>query len=143
MDELTERLRIAYLVMDDAERRTLARAGLTPTQHNLLRATEALPGDPPVTALAARLLCTRGNVTRLVARTAALGLVQTLDDPDDQRLVRVRLTEAGRDALQRADALLAEAQARRFAHLDEAQRAEALAVLDEVTRAFAGELAAD
>lgn len=142
MDELTERLRIAYLVMDDAERRTLARAGLTPTQH-MLRATEALPGDPPVTALAARLLCTRGNVTRLVARTAALGLVQTLDDPDDQRLVRVRLTEAGRDALQRADALLAEAQARRFAHLDEAQRAEALAVLDEVTRAFAGELAAD
>lgn len=72
---------------------------------------------PVCRALASELLCTRGNITRLVARMTTQGLISTVGDPNDQRLVRVRITERGADRLAHAEELLAEANARRFAAL--------------------------
>jgi DNA-binding MarR family transcriptional regulator len=43
------------------------------------------------------------DVTRLVDRLAARGLVERYRDADDRRVVRVRLTAAGAELLGRAD----------------------------------------
>lgn len=121
MEDLVTELRVAYLLVDDGDRRTLAGADLTQTQFNLLRAVRDHEEDPSVSALAAELLCTRGNITRLVSRMVAADLVRTVGDPSDQRLVRVRLTELGAERLQRAEVLVAEANDRRLASLSEAE----------------------
>ena len=45
--------------------------------------------------LADRLICTRGNATRLVRRLEAQDLVALGGDPNDRRVVRITLTEKG------------------------------------------------
>ncbi len=55
--------------------------------------------DRPVSLseLAEKLTCVRSNVTQLVDRMEAEGLVQRTDDPADRRGVRAQLTELGRE----------------------------------------------
>jgi DNA-binding MarR family transcriptional regulator len=47
--------------------------------------------------LATRLACVRSNVTQLVDRLEADGLVRRTDDPGDRRSVRAEITTRGRD----------------------------------------------
>jgi DNA-binding MarR family transcriptional regulator len=47
--------------------------------------------------LAARLSCVRSNMTQLVDRLEADGLVRRVNDPDDRRCIRAELTGAGRE----------------------------------------------
>lgn len=140
MEELAEAVRVAYLVLDDGDRRTLAGAELTPTQFNLLRATEEHEDDPSVSALAQELICTRGNVTRLVARMSSQGLVETVDDAADQRLVRVRITEDGRSRLERARQLLRDHDESRFGRFSRAELDEAKVVLERLIGALREDL---
>ena len=100
-------------------------AGLTHVQHQLLVAIKGHPGDKPPTVgdLAEYLLLRPHSTVELVDRAEAAGLVERMPDPDDGRVVRVRLTKAG-DRIVR--------QLTR-AHLDRLH--ELAAVLDElVTR---------
>ena len=100
-------------------------AGLTHVQHQLLVAIKGHPGDRPPTVgdLAEYLLLRPHSTVELVDRAEAAGLVERMPDPDDGRVVRVRLTKAG-DRIVR--------QLTR-AHLDHLQ--ELAAALDElVTR---------
>jgi DNA-binding MarR family transcriptional regulator len=53
--------------------------------------------------LAARLACVRSNMTQLVDRLEADGLVRRVDDPADRRSVRAAITGLGEDR-QRAGA---------------------------------------
>ena len=46
--------------------------------------------------LAEKLTCVRSNVTQLVDRLEADGLVKRTDDPSDRRGVRAQVTELGR-----------------------------------------------
>jgi len=50
-----------------------------------------------LSALAARINCVRSNVTQLVDRLEADGLVRREDDPDDRRSIRAALTPLGRE----------------------------------------------
>lgn len=85
-----------YVLLDDGDRRSLQPLELTPTQFNLLlRLGDDVTTGPTITELAGQLLCTRGNITRLVRRMEEQGLVQTGPDAFDQRLVRVALTAEG------------------------------------------------
>jgi DNA-binding MarR family transcriptional regulator len=52
--------------------------------------------------LTRELLVTAGNVTGIVDRLEALGLVERRPVPEDRRAVRVRLTQRGRHVTQRA-----------------------------------------
>lgn len=52
--------------------------------------------------LTRELLVTAGNVTGIVARLEALGLVERLRVPEDRRTVRLRLTPRGRRAMRQA-----------------------------------------
>jgi DNA-binding MarR family transcriptional regulator len=77
-------------------------AGLTHVQHQLLVAIKGHPGDaaPTVGDLAGYLLLRPHSTVELVNRAEAAGLVQRTPDPDDGRVVRVRLTDAGERVLQ-------------------------------------------
>ena len=77
--------------------------GLTHVQHQLLVAIKGHPGGTPPTIgdLAGYLLLRPHSTVELVDRAEAAGLVQRTPDPDDGRVVRVGLTEAGDRVLQR------------------------------------------
>ena len=47
--------------------------------------------------LAERLACVKSNVTQLVDRLEADGLVKRIDDPADRRAVRAEVTRLGRE----------------------------------------------
>ena len=58
----------------------------------------ALAGEPlALSELAARMVCVRSNVTQLMGRLEADGLVQRVEDPRDRRCVRAELTPLGRE----------------------------------------------
>src|SRR2546426_6264326 len=55
--------------------------------------------DQPISLseLAEKLTCVRSNVTQLVDRLEADGLVKRIDDPADRRAVRAEVTPLGRE----------------------------------------------
>jgi DNA-binding MarR family transcriptional regulator len=58
----------------------------------------ALAGEPlALSELAARQTCVRSNITQLVDRLEADGLVRRVEDPKDRRSVRATLTPLGRE----------------------------------------------
>ena len=84
--------------------RTFARAisgkvheyGLTPPQFGILEALHHL-GPLPLGELAEKLLVTGGNVTYVMDRLEAQGLVQRCRSEEDRRVVTAVLTPEGRD----------------------------------------------
>ena len=99
-----------------------AKAGLTHAQHQLLLAVCGHPGPkrPTIGELAAYLMVRHHSAVGLVDRVEAAGLVERQPDEDDQRVVRVELTPAGRARLESLTEL----------HLEELRRlAPALASL--------------
>lgn len=75
----------------------LDRAGLSLAKQGVLSQL-AEAGEPlPLSELAERLCCVRSNMTQLMDRLEADGLVQRVDDPSDRRIVRAALTPLGAD----------------------------------------------
>jgi DNA-binding MarR family transcriptional regulator len=69
--------------------------GLTGPQHQLLLAIRGHGCPPSVGEVAAHLLLRHHSAVELVDRAVAAGLVERTGDPDDQRVVRLRLTADG------------------------------------------------
>ncbi|HEX2075113.1 MAG TPA: MarR family winged helix-turn-helix transcriptional regulator [Geodermatophilus sp.] len=86
---------------------TVRRHGLTPQQYQLLLALKGFPGREWATVreLSDRLQLRHHSVVELVNRAQGQGLVERAPDPEDARVVRVLLTEAGEDILARLAAL--------------------------------------
>ncbi len=94
----------------------------------LARLQEA--GEPlPLGTLAERSACVRSNITQLVDRLEADGLVRRVHDPRDRRSVRAELTEEGRRRYEGALAILQVAEAQILETLDEPQRQGLLPLL--------------
>ena len=75
----------------------LAVAGLSGAKFAALSAL-ANAGQPlTLSEIAATLTCVRSNVTQLVDRLEADGLVDRISDPKDRRAVMARLTDLGRE----------------------------------------------
>jgi DNA-binding MarR family transcriptional regulator len=91
--------------------------GLTPAQHQLLLAVRGSPQErgPTVGDVADALLLRHHSVTELVDRAVTAGLVRRERDPDDQRVVHLRITRRGADKLARLSRQ----------HLDELQQLRA------------------
>ncbi len=105
------------------------RAGLTPQQYLLLLAIKGFPGreTASITELAERLQIRHNAVIGLVNRAEERGLVarESSAPGEDRRIVRVRVTPAGDEALQRLASALRDERKRVAAAataLDEAQR---------------------
>ena len=63
--------------------------------HTLVTAGEPLP----LRTLAEHCACVRSNITQLMDRLEAEGLVKRVDDPDDRRSVYAEITDQGRERL--------------------------------------------
>ncbi len=94
----------------------------------LARLKEA--GEPlPLGTLAERSACVRSNITQLMDRLEADGLVRRAHDPRDRRSVRAELTDEGRRRYEAALVILEDAESRLVAALDEPQRQGLLPLL--------------
>ena len=81
------------------------------------------------TVLARGRMMTSGGMTPVIDRLERRGLVSRAPNPDDRRGSLVELTDAGREAVDEAMALLADAEQRLVAGLDDAERTELAALL--------------
>ena len=90
-------LLIAAHTLEDRIEESLSELGLSMAKLNVLsRMSEA--GEPlTLGEIAQRLKCVRSNVTQLVDRLEADGLVRREADPGDRRSTRAVLTPEGRD----------------------------------------------
>jgi DNA-binding MarR family transcriptional regulator len=68
---------------------------LVPREYGVLYALSGAPDGLRITELLNDVLLTQPGMSRLIARLEARGLIERLDDPDDRRACRIRLTEAG------------------------------------------------
>jgi len=66
-----------------------------PREYGVLYALSSAPEGLRITELGEDVLLTQPGMSRLVARLEARGLVQRVDDPDDARACRIRLTASG------------------------------------------------
>lgn len=87
--------------------------GLTPQQFNVLRILRGQQGKPAtVNLIRERMLDKMSNVSRLVEKLRAKGLLERQECPDDRRAVDVMITQQGLDLLETLDAHEAEWSAR-------------------------------
>ncbi|WP_420629415.1 MarR family winged helix-turn-helix transcriptional regulator [Candidatus Leptofilum sp.] len=132
-----------YVLLDDGDRRTFKKIALTITQYNFLRALDNAAADSlTVTEAANILLCTRGNITRLVQRLSKSGLVRVGSDANDQRLVRIFLTAAGKEKVAEAHQLHQASIQRRLAALTPAQRQQLIDLTATAVQLLKADLAA-
>jgi len=68
---------------------------LSPREYGVLHALSDAPNGLRITELGDDALLTQPGMSRLIARLETAGLVERVDDPDDGRACRIRLTEAG------------------------------------------------
>ena len=91
------RLLSCTMAIEKSAQRLLAeRSGTTLPRFDVMAALERVPGGLTMGALSQALLVSNGNVTQLVRKLAADGMVQVESDRLDRRVSRVRLTPAGR-----------------------------------------------
>ncbi|MFG3346370.1 MarR family winged helix-turn-helix transcriptional regulator [Streptomyces sp. NPDC048018] len=81
------------------QKRHLEPVGITPAQSRLLRTVAHCPEPPRMADLAARLEVVPRAVTTLVDGLEAAGRVRRVPDPTNRRVVRIELTDPGRDTL--------------------------------------------
>ncbi len=68
---------------------------LGPREYGVLYALSSEPHGLRITELRSDALLTQPGISRLITRLEAAGLVERIDDPDDGRACRIRLTDAG------------------------------------------------
>lgn len=103
------------LLLLDAARSVEARVegalgdiGLSLAKLGALRHLVLAESPLTLSQLAERHCCGKSNITQLIDRLEADGLVLRVSDPDDRRTIRATITDVGRSAYQRASALLSE-----------------------------------
>ncbi|HEX5726906.1 MAG TPA: MarR family transcriptional regulator [Longimicrobiaceae bacterium] len=110
--------------------RTLEEAcGLSLAKLGVLRHLAGAGGGLPLSWLAERLCCARSNVTQLVDRLEAEGLVERRPNPADRRRVVAVITPEGRVRCERGLAARARAQEEALGRLGAGERAALAALL--------------
>lgn len=96
--ELLERLMVVY---QTNLYRTCSSADLTPTQYLALSAIQRLQ-SPKMSVLSQELALSPGATTTLVDRLLRRGLVERISDDSDRRIVCIRLSRKGKQAVKQA-----------------------------------------
>jgi len=86
----------AARALEDRLEASLATVGLSMPKFSVLTELVSSANALPLSDLANRLSCVRSNMTQLVDRLEADGLVKRVDDPTDRRIVQAALTDEGR-----------------------------------------------
>src|SRR5688500_18533468 len=107
-------------------------AGLSGAKYAALEPL-ARAGEPlTLGELAGRLSCVRSNVTQLVDRLEADGLVERVSDPTDRRAIRARVTPLGVERLAAAQRAVQALQLELAARVPPEERAVFLRVLSSL-----------
>lgn len=93
----------------------LAELDLSLAKIGLLRHLIGVDEPLPLTTLSERCGCVKSNITQLVDRLEADGLVQRIPDPGDRRCILARITEPGKQRVAAGLAILARLD-RQLAH---------------------------
>jgi DNA-binding MarR family transcriptional regulator len=96
--DLAALLHAASSAQDEVETK-LGAIGLSLARLAALKVLAAAGESLPLTHLAERLSCVKSNITQLVDRLEADGLVERQPDPNDRRARLATLTGAGRKAV--------------------------------------------
>lgn len=117
---------------------TLKEAELTPTQYNVLRILRGAGAEGATCGqISERMVTKDSDITRLLERLDARGLITRARDGHDRRFITVRITEEGLRLLASLDEPVAECHKRQIGHLGR-ERLAALGKLLDVTREPAG-----
>ena len=108
---------------------------LTPQQYNALRVLRAERSETlPTLVLAERLVSRAPDITRLVDKLVDRGLAARERSDDNRRVVRVRITDAGRALLDELAANVRACHARQLGHLSREQLTALIGLLREARR---------
>jgi DNA-binding MarR family transcriptional regulator len=120
-------LHAAHAVQAEVEEK-LSAVGLSGPKLQALRVLAEAGESLALTQLAGRLSCVKSNITQLVDRLEAEGLVARKSDPSDRRTKLAVLTAAGRKALKDGARVFEAAERQVFSRLsrDEAHTLYAL-----------------
>jgi DNA-binding MarR family transcriptional regulator len=94
-DDLYDQLIKCNLLLADGDRQFFSKYQLTPARFYALKHIQADSGLS-LSELSNRLLCTKGNATRILRAMENDGLLLRRADPTDQRAYRLELTEQGK-----------------------------------------------
>ena len=112
---------------------TIGRADLTPTQYNALRILRgAGEAGASCSEVSERMVTKDSDVTRLLDRLDARGLISREREATDRRRVVTRITDEGLRVLAELDGPVAETHRRQLGHLSENQ----LATLGKLLKAL-------
>jgi MarR family transcriptional regulator, organic hydroperoxide resistance regulator len=114
-------------------------SGLTLAQYQLLEALQRSE-RLPVSELAASAGVAPPTATRMLDALVREGVVERTPCTDDRRVVRVALTDGGRDAVATAAAQVAERRARVRDHLSPDEQEQAAALLRRLAAVLEEEL---
>ncbi len=119
--ELSKRLMLLAMRLDEAIRRELPELGLTVAEFDVLVSLRrsGRPYKLQPNRLASALKLSTGGTSNVINRLAGLGLVQREPDPDDRRGTLICLTEKGVRLAERAVRVSSQAQADVFAGVPE------------------------
>ena len=105
-------------------------ADLSPTQYNVLRILRGAKGALPCGEIANRMITRDPDITRVLDRLDARGLVSRSRDPDDRRTVLAQITPQGLRLLAQLDEPIQDTHRRQLGHLGR----ERLLALTELLR---------
>jgi DNA-binding MarR family transcriptional regulator len=131
--QLMALLHTASTVQSHAEVK-LAAVGLSLPKLAALTALNEAGEAMPLSQLAERLSCVKSNITQLVDRLEADGLVTRSADPNDRRARLAVLTPAGRDAYKKGTRIYADTERDLLAALDPAEARQLAALMEKLER---------
>jgi DNA-binding MarR family transcriptional regulator len=132
-------MRTADLLVERSHR-PLCEAGLTTAQYNVLRILRGAGTDGLQTYQVAERLVTRApNITRLVDKLEAKGLLSRLRSREDRRVVQLRVTDVGLQLLAELDAPVTAAAKEALRGLDETELRELCQRLDRLRQPLEAE----
>ncbi len=131
--QLTALLHTAGAIQAHAEMK-LAGIGLSLAKLGALTALSAAGESMPLSQLAERLSCVKSNITQLVDRLEADGLVARAPDPNDRRGRLAVLTPAGRDAFEKGTRIYVETERDLLSGLDPAEARQLAALMEKLER---------
>lgn len=112
------------------EEELFARHDLTAQQYNALRLLKAVhPGSLPTLQLASQLISRAPDITRLLDRLEARGLVRRDRLAENRRVVQVAVTDAGLLLLRQLARPVRDCARRQLGHLTADQQAQLVALL--------------
>lgn len=100
-EEIYSALVRSQMLISDSDDRFFEQYRLGKTRYYALLHIDQLPGIS-LSELSVRLLCTKGNTTRIVRSLEQEGRLTRQVDPQDRRAQRLRLTEGGQKLLEDA-----------------------------------------